>query len=351
MKKIVRKNKSSIVDVLTEAQKLAFAPIAFCALNSAIELGIIDFLDKSPANTDDIISALNLDNYTVETILEALEINNLVVKKEEKYSLTKISQMFLYDDMTKANFNFIKDVCYIGASELTSSFRDKKPNGLKKLNINHPTIYTALTTLPKKMQKSWYEFDHFYSDNSFEEVFSIISQKYNSIYDIGGNTGKFESLCLKNNKSINITLLDLKENIEKIKNDEKLKNCKFIEINVLDKKPNYPKISNSAILMSQFLDCFSKADIVKILSDLSEAADKNSSIYILEPYTDKQKFLGAKYALIHSSLYFTCMANGVSKFYTFKEMEELINKAGLKISEIYDNIGRFDYTLLKVSKS
>ena len=350
MKKVTRKNKNSIVEALTDAQKLVFAPMAFCAMASAMELGIIDFLDKTPSREKDIISALKIDEYTFETLADVLILNNIIKIEEEKYHLTKTGKLFLYDEMTRVNFNFIKDVCYIGASELTSSFKNQKPEGLKKFNINHPTIYSALTILPKKMQKSWYEFDHFYSDNCFEEVFKIISEKYSSIYDIGGNTGKFESLCLKNNKNISITMLDLAENIEKAKESSHLKNCKFISVNVLDKSPNYPDIKASAILMSQFLDCFSKKDIVKILTDLKGKMDNASSIFILEPYVDKQKFFGAEYSLAHSSLYFTSMANGVSKFYKLSEMKELIEKAGLNIINSFDNIGLHDYTLLEVSE-
>ena len=350
MKKIKRKNKTSIIEALTQAQKLIFAPMAFCALKSAFELGIIEYLDKKEASKDELMNSLNIDDYTATTLLQVLIINDIVKEKDDKFSITKVGSLFLYDDMTKANFDFIKDVCYLGADELTSSFKERKPKGLYKQVKGFDTIYPALTSLPEQMKKSWYEFDHFYSDNCFEEVFSIITEKYNSIFDIGGNTGKFEKLCLKNDNNIKITMLDLKENVKKIKDDTKLKNCSFIGINVLDKNPNYPKIVNSAILMSQFLDCFSKEDIVKILSDVAFNMDNDSSIYILEPYTDKQKFFGAEYSLVHASLYFTCMANGVSKFYTFEEMLELIKKANLAVSKMFDNIGLHDYTLLEVKK-
>ena len=62
---------------------------------------------------------------------------------------------FLYDDMTIANFNFVKDVCYLGASELTTSFKDKKPRGLHKFISSAETIYPILSELPNKIKKSW----------------------------------------------------------------------------------------------------------------------------------------------------------------------------------------------------
>ncbi|MBQ3310763.1 SAM-dependent methyltransferase [bacterium] len=351
MSTIKRKNKNSIVEDLTQAQKFIFAPFAFQALAALLDLGIIEFLDKQPASETEIINTLHLDEYTVKTLLQIAFLNNIVENDNDIYCLTKIGRLFLYDDMTKANFNFVKDVCYLGISNLTESFKERSPIGLRKFVDGHPTIYSALTVLPEQMKKSWYEFDHFYSDNSFEEVFSVITQKYSRIYDIGGNTGKFEILCLSHDSNFDITMFDLKCNIDKIKTNPALDKCKFYPINVLDKEPNYPSFKNGAILMSQFLDCFSKNDIIKILKDLSKKMDDKSAIYILEPYTDMQKFEGAKYSLTHASLYFTSMANGVSKFYTLKEMKEIIKIAGLNISKQFDDIGSFNYTLLECKKN
>lgn len=351
MKTVKRKNSDSIITALTDAQKFIFAPLAFQALASMLELGIIKFLDTQPATETEIISQLNLDEYTVRTLLQIATLNNIVQTDKNTYSLTKMGRLFLYEDMTKANFDYVKDVCYLGASELTKSFKEQKPKGLQTFVGEYSTIYPALTKLPPQMKNSWYNFDHLYSDNCFNEVFRIITKKYNSIFDIGGNTGKFETLCLEHNENFNITMLDLKENIDQIKNNTKLQNCKFHPINVLDTIPNYPKIENSAIFMSQFLDCFSKQSINKILTDLKKIMDDNSSIYILEPYTDQQKFEGAEYALTHTSLYFTCMANGVSKFYTLNEMEVLIEGAGLHITNCIKDIGSYNYTLLECRKN
>lgn len=349
MKPPKRNNRDLVINALTNAQKLVFAPIAFQALASMLDFGIIEFLDKTPATEDDIITSLKLDEYIVRTLLQAGLANDILKCKDDKYSLTKMGKMFLYDDMTKVNFNFVRDVYYLGASELTSSFREQKPKGLHKFVADSPTIYPILSKLPEKMKDSWFKFDHMYSDNSFDIVFSIINKKFNSIYDIGGNTGKFERICLKNNADI--TMLDLKENIDVIDKTGKFKSCKFHPVNVLDKNPDYPQIKNSAVFMSQFLDCFSKKDIVKILTDLRKVIDDNSSVFILEPYTDNQNFEGAQYSLIHSSLYFTCMANGVSKFYTLEEMKEIIKKAGFEIADCTENIGAYDYTLLECRKN
>ncbi|MCD8025141.1 MAG: hypothetical protein LUE64_06355 [Candidatus Gastranaerophilales bacterium] len=343
-------NRMSVVEALSEAQAITFAPLTFQAIGSMLDLGILEFLALNSAPKEEIMSKLNLNEYTVHTLLQIAEIAGIVNLDNETYSITPKGEAFLYDDMTITNFNFVRDVCYLGASELTDSFKNSKPKGLQKFVRNSETIYPLLPFLPEKMKKSWYEFDHLYSDNCFEQIFEIITQKHSSICDIGGNTGKFEMVCFKHNVDFDITMFDLPENIKEAKKNPKLINCKFHSINVLDDNAAYPSINNGAVLMSQFLDCFSKEQIIKILKDINKAIDIQTHIYILEPFVDNQKYNAAGYFLKHVSLYFTCMANGKSKMYTKKEMLEVLEKANFELTNIYEGIGAFDYTLLECKK-
>ena len=350
MSEVKTTKKESIIEALSSAQELAFAPLTFQAISSLLDFKILEYLDKSPATISKVCSALNIKEYVVKTLFQVAQSVNIIKNTNGQYSTTKKGKAFLYDDTTIANFNFVKDVCYLGASELTNSFKDEKPRGLQKFIGNYPTIYPALTLLPEKMKESWYKFDHLYSDNCFDIIFKIIYAQFSKIYDIGGNTGKFERVCLKNNPNIDITMLDLPANISFIMNDKELTGCKFYPIDVLEQNVKYPQIENSAILMSQFLDCFSKEQITKILKDLYKTIDKDSKIFILEPFIDNQIFDAARLSLVHTSLYFTCMANGISKMYEQTEMEELLKSSGFIIEKTHNNIGSFDYTLLECKK-
>jgi hypothetical protein len=92
--------------------------------------------------------------------------------------------------------------------------------------------------------------------------------------------------------------------------------------------------------MSQFLDCFSEEEIVKILRTCVASMDTKTELIIIETFTDRQKFDNAKFVLEATSLYFTVMANGNSKMYTSVVFKELVQEAGLTITE--DNaIGEF----------
>lgn len=340
-----KERTSSTITALKDAQKIIFAPLTFQAIGTMLETGILQSLDKTPKTIQEIMQNLTLTEYTVRTLLEVAEVTDIVEKNEDKFQLTKTGECFLYDEMTKINFNFIKDCCYLGGSELTQSFLQEKPVGLKKFFVDSDTIYPHIPTLPEKFKKSWYEFDHYYSDNCFDIIYNIISaQNPEKIFDIGGNTGKFERVCLKNNPNIDITMLDLEENINAIRNT--LTGCKFHPINILDESQKLPEFSG-AILMSQFLDCFSKNHIKSILSRIKNSSQAGTKIYILEPFTNNQVFDGAKLALTHTSLYFTCMANGYSKMYTIDEMLDIIKISGLNITNTYQSIGAHDYTLLE----
>lgn len=342
----IKRHVSPHIKALADAQKIAFAPLTFQAIDAMLKFGILEFIDENPSTIEQIIQNCKISKYTAETLLEVACSVGVAIKTNDLYAASLVGAAFLHDEMTKVNFNFTNDVCYLGASELANSFEKVEPVGLRKFVGDYPTIYNALHLLPEKMKKSWFEFDHFYSDRCFEEALKIIcADKPEKIFDIGGNTGKFERACLKFDKNCQVNMIDLPENIEKAKKNFQNDRLKFYGVNVL--KNELPKLSG-AVLMSQFLDCFSEEQIVSILSNIKKSKDKETKVFILEPLIDKQMFDGATYSLVHISLYFTCMANGCSKMYSEKRMVELVEKAGLKVLKRHENIGVHDYTLLEL---
>lgn len=343
----IKRHISPRIKALSDAQKIAFAPLTFQAVNTMLKFGILKFIDENPSTINEIMEHCKTSKYTTETLLEVGCICNVVTKTDEKYRTSLVGSAFLQNEMTKVNFNFVNDVCYLGAFELANSFEKAEPIGLQKFVGDYKTIYNALHRLPDKIKKSWFEFDHFYSDKCFEEVLKIIcTNSPAEIFDIGGNTGKFECACLNFDKNCRVNMIDLPENIEEAKKHLKDDRLNFFGVNVL--KDDLPKLSG-AVFMSQFLDCFSEEQVVSILTKIKTSKEKDTKIFILEPFTDKQLFEGAKYSLTHISLYFTCMANGKSKMYSEKRMLEMVEKAGLTTLKKHENIGIHDYTLLELA--
>jgi hypothetical protein len=345
------------IDARFEAQKLAFAPLSFQATLALRDLGILDALMKAStigSSAEELCKKTKQSTYCVETLLE-VGVSLKLVKElaDNKYALGKVGKFILSDEMTRVNMDFVNDVCYQGAFYLKEAFKSGKPAGLKVLG-DWPVIYEGLSELPALAQKSWFDFDHYYSDLAFSEALPVVfKDKPKIIFDIGGNTGKFAIQALKQNPKAEITIIDLPSQLELARQNLEKHNlfsqCKLHAANVLDGDSQIPKGAN-AVWMSQFLDCFSKEQIVKILKKVAASADDNTAIYILEPLWDKQQYEAASFSLKHTSLYFTCMANGNSKMYSFNEMLACINQAGLRLLEAYEGIGEHDYTLLKCKK-
>ena len=342
------------IDTLTLAQKIAFAPITFQIVASMLDFGIFKALSEKEMTKAQLMDKCGISRYTIDTLFDAALCIGLVEQNSKgEFSNTKLADTFLYDEMTRVNFNFVRDICYLGASEISDSFRKNKPVGLNKYYFDSPIIYSKLTKMNERMKKSWYEFDHHYSDECFEDVLNIIfnnNPKHALICDIGGNTGKFERACLDFNQDCKIVMVDLEENIKETKKSFDTKRCSFLSADILSNAPLDFKITPDVFFMSQFLDCFSREQILFILNKIADVSKKNTKIYILEPFIDNQNFKGAAYALSHISLYFTCMANGYSKMYNESDMREIIANSKLKIVNVYHNIGRYDYTLLECIK-
>ena len=251
------RRKESFVETLAKAQQIVFAPFTFQVIASMMKFGILDYLKSTSASIEEIVQNCDISKYTAKTLCEAALVTEIIELKDGKYSLTSLGDTFIDNEMTRVNFNFMRDVCYLGASELANSFKEESPIGLKKYIGNYPTIYPALSKLPEQIQKSWYEFDHYYSDNCFDEVLDIIfKQNPKEIFDIGGNTGKFEKACLKYNSDCKVTMLDLPENIDRAL-------CDFAGVSSSDVTKYIAGFRLQAVKSQEIKNPFSK-DIIEV---------------------------------------------------------------------------------------
>jgi len=328
-------------DALLEAQKIAFAPFIFQSSVTLRKLGVFDLIfdsrQEGGLTLENIGKKLSISTYGLGVLLEFAESADIVNKSEEgKYELTKTGYFLNYNKAVNVNLNFTHDVCYKGLFHLDEAIETGKPSGLKELG-KWDTIYEGLSQLKPKEQQSWFEFDHYYSDGIFEEALKrVFKNQPKLLFDIGGNTGKFALQCFNYDKNIQVKIIDLPGQLNKaLKNitDAGFENrISGQEIDWL--KPN-PKIPTGAdvIWMSQFLDCFSEDEILKILSTCVASMDEDTELIIIETFTDRQEYPMSKFILEATSLYFTVMANGNSKMYPSTVFENIIQKSGLTIKE------------------
>ena len=348
-----------------EAQRLAefiaWGPMVFQVSRLMVKTGILEMIRNSSEGItlEEIIEHSGLTDYAVKCLMEAsLAIGTILVDADtDRFTISKTGWFLLNDPATRVNLNFNHDVNYIGMFKLEESLASGKPEGLRHFG-EWPTIYEGLSSLPADVQKSWFDFDHFYSDSSFDEALRIIfdEHKVKSLYDVGGNTGKWALRCVDYSPEVRVTILDLPQQIQMMLDNTKgKKGAERISgygINLLDKNNSFPEYDGEldAIWMSQFLDCFSMDEITSILLRARKAMTSRTRIYIMETLWDRQRFEPAAFCMTMTSLYFTAMANGNSKMYNTRDMELCIKAAGLEIEHIYDYLGQ-GHSILVVKKA
>ena len=326
------------------AQEIAFGPIVFQVSRLMVKFGILDLLRdaKDGLALTEIQEKTGLSHYAVQVLLESSLTIGTILLKAGKFHLGKAGWFLLTDEMARVNMDFNHDVNYQGLFRLEEALLNGKPEGLTTFG-HWPTIYEGLSSLPGQVQKSWFAFDHFYSDNSFCQALEIVFRKpVKSLLDVGGNTGRWAVQCVNYSPDVEVTIMDLPQQLEMMKEQTKDEpNGSRIHgypANLLDDTTEFPS-GLDVLWMSQFLDCFSEAEVLSILSRAARSMDSDSRLYVMETFWDRQRFETASYCLAQTSLYFTAMANGNSKMYYSGDMVRLAKDAGLVIEEIHDGLG------------
>ena len=338
-----------------QAECIAWAPVIFQVSRLMVKYGILDILRDSldGLTLAQLQQQTQLSEYALKILLEAsLSAGTVLIDPQtDRYTISKTGWFLLNDPATRANLDFNHDVNYRGMYYLDESLRNGKPEGLKTLG-NWPTIYEGLSQLDPQVQKSWFGFDHFYSDHSFDTALSIVfGKKPRTLMDVGGNTGRFALKCVEHDPQVAVTIVDLPGQIGMMQTNVAghpgAERISGYAVNILDESNQLPAGEWDAIWMSQFLDCFSEEEIYSILSRAASVMTPATTLYIMETFWDRQKYEPASLCLTMTSVYFTVMANGNSKMYHSDDMVRQIHRAGLAVVATHDGIGQ-GHTILEV---
>jgi len=345
LEKRYSKERQSALEAQRLAHEISFGPIVFQVSRLMIKFGILQMLVDSEKGLtlDEITEKTKLSKYACQCLLESSLTIGTVLYQDGKFTCSKAGWFLLNDPLIKVDMDFNHDVNYLGWFNLEEALLNGKPEGLKVFG-NWNTIYEGLSQLPEKVQNSWFAFDHYYSDQSFDEALQIVFEnKPKTLLDVGGNTGRWALRCVDYNANVQVTIMDLPQQIELMKRHTADKNganrifghgC-----NLLDKTVPFPT-GFDAIWLSQFLDCFSEEEVTSILARAAKSMSNDTKLYIMETFWDRQRFETAAYALTQISLYFTALANGNSKMYHSEDMIRCIEAAGLTVEEIKDGLGK-----------
>lgn len=344
----LNEHKKELLSAYEDAQKIAFAPFIFQATAAAKETGLLDALGQNDTglNIEELAQKSGLTLYAVKILTDILLTAKVIKKENQKYCLSLVGQCLIYDRMTEVNFDFTHHVNYKALSHTKEALKTGRPCGLQEFDPSWSTIYPHLKDLPKEVQKAWFAFDHFHSDSADQAAIDLLkNREIRYFLDIGGNTGRFIHKALLNWTKARACLVDLPQQISLMRANTELKAFQ-------DRIDDYPIdwLNDEASLhidtdidliwMSQFLDCFSHSQAVSILKRVRLLSRKYACpIAILEPIVDKQRNAAATLSVASCSLYFSCLANGNSKFFSSDELKSIIDEAGLIIDSVHEPLG------------
>ena len=342
-------------DAQRMAEFIAFGPIVFQVSRLMVKWGILDLLRDEELTIAEVAAKTGISEYAAKCLLEAsLSIGTVTVNPEtDRFSISKTGWFLVNDPATRVNIDFNHDVNYLGMFRMEEALRDGRPAGLEHFG-DWPTVYEALSSLPADTQKSWFAFDHFYSDSSFEEALNIVFANHpKHLLDVGGNTGRWAMQCVNHDPDVEVTIVDLPQQLDMMCQQTQGKpgaeRIHGFAANMLDPDSTLPTDHHyDAIWMSQFLDCFGEDEIVSILRRAATIMDSNTTLYIMETLWDRQRFEPAAFCLTQISLYFTVIANGNSKMYHSDDFVKLIERAGLHVTAIHDHLGQ-GHSILEVT--
>ena len=344
------------VQAKMEAQKIAFSAITFEAAVSMLRLEILRAVSDAGKNgigAAELSGQLGLSEYGIQVLLDMGLTMRLVWKSDDRYVLDKTGHFLLEDSMSQINVNFAQDVCYEAMGHLMSSIKNGTPEGLKVFG-DWPTIYRGLPHLPEPAKSSWFAFNDFYSKSAFTQALPIVFEsKPTRLLDVGGHLGAWAFRCIEYDPDVRVTIADLPEQAASarqiIEHRDAQGRIDTYEMDLLDPKMQFPEGAD-AIWMSQLLDCFSEAQIAEILQHAAASMQPGDSLYVLELFWDCQEFDVGAYSINATSLYFTCIANGVSRMYHSQDIIAIAEEAGFVVSAQHDGLG-IGHSLLHLKKA
>ncbi|MDR1331506.1 MAG: class I SAM-dependent methyltransferase [Tannerella sp.] len=354
LEKAYSKERLTAMQAQRLAHEISFGPVVFQVSRLMVKFGIMQLLvdAREGLTVDGVAARTGLSRYAVQVLLESSLTIGTALCDGDRFTASKAGWFLLNDPLVKVDMAMNHDVNYRGLYHLEEALLSGRPAGLKELG-EWANIYEGLSELPAGAQKSWFDFDHYYSDASFDGALPVVfACRPRTLLDVGGNTGRWALRCVDYCPDVRVTVMDLPQQLEMMRRhtagQRGAERIAAFGIDLLDADAPFPS-GFDAIWMSQFLDCFPEDAATGILARAAASMDGGATLFVMETFWDRQRFETAAYCLTQISLYFTALANGNSKMYHSADMTRCIEAAGLRVEKAVDGLGK-GHTVLVCKK-
>ncbi len=321
-----------ISDDYSKVARVAWGPLMSQAARCARDMGVLEALKAhGPLPASDLAGRAGLSAYAAQVLLEACAAMELVQLEGDRYLLTDAGELYRSDVRTRVETDFVHDVCYRGAAHLRESLERGRPEGLRTLGGSWPTLWAGLGELETTVRASWLAFDGFYSELVFAPALrELVRAGPRTLLDVGGNTGRFAVRAAQH--GVAVTVLDYPAQVELALEHARTHGVELSTeaTDLANHERPFPR-PYDIVWMCHLLPRFSDDGVVRLFERARGSLTLKGRVWVVEPLADRQPNAVARYAVQAMSLYFACIASGVSRLLRADDLARCAKRAGLRL--------------------
>lgn len=297
-----------------------------CALSTALDLNLFNILSNSSMTIDQLTKRIRVNYRGLTTLLRFLQAMDLVSKKNNMYSITKISKKF-FSVQSKFYLGYESKI----SKNLWKEFESLTLKVSKGNKINDSRKY--FTSLNHSEQKGFLETMHsqgLKSSKIIEKKINLKNKKM--LLDVGCGLGTYSVPLLIKQDKLKAVLIDSISVIRYAKKflikEKFYKRINFFGIDFFKEIPNF---DYDIVLLSKILHDWDDNKCIKLLRNISKVMKLRGTLIIHEEIITNDNSPNFWPAILDLFL-FTIMGNAKTR--TKKEIEFLLTLTGFKMKKI-----------------
>jgi hypothetical protein len=242
----------------------------------ATKLQIADRLIKKPQTCQQLATEMKVDESSLLLILNLLEkLGFIFSDKNGIYHITSVGDRLSLETENSLAGTILSSGSFVYQNwgNLSYSIQTGKAASEKSFNMD---IYEYLSENPE----SSHNFNLWMQETTRELLFPALSHynffPFNTIVDVGGNTGFLTKHILQKYPKLKGVIFDLKETFTEENNE--LNRYKFVEGNFFESIPQ----GGDLYIISRVLLNWSDEDAIKILTNCRKAMQKSAKLLIID---------------------------------------------------------------------